>query len=138
MLRVCNLSECHPSRTAEQKIQDRLLTNPAQNGTLQELIKNEGAPGDKKRTATEGLMWLLRCVAREGRRGVGALTKTLCPPSGLDFTAQALRRSIADPSEELSVSFTKAYETSLRQYHNFVVKGAFGVGACEGGVSRQR
>lgn len=136
MWHVCNLSECHPSRTAEQKIQDRLLTNPAQNGTLQELIKNEGAPGDKKRTATEGLMWLLRCVAREGRREGGALTTTTtCPPSGLDFTAQALRRSIADPSEELSVSFTKAYETSLRQYHNFVVKGAFGVGACVRGVS---
>jgi hypothetical protein len=46
----------------EQKIQDRLLANPAQNGTLQDLVKNEGAPGDKKRVATEGLMWLLRCV----------------------------------------------------------------------------
>ncbi|UZJ51357.1 hypothetical protein CBS101457_000677 [Exobasidium rhododendri] len=88
-----------------KKIQDRLLSNPTQNATLQELVKNEGAPGEKKRIATEGLMWLIRL--------------------GLDFTAQALRRSVSDEKEELSVSFTKAYDNSLRQYHNFVVKGAF-------------
>lgn len=46
---------------------------------------------------------------------------------GLDFTAQALRRSLTNQSEELSESFTKAYEGSLRQYHNFIVKGAFGL-----------
>jgi hypothetical protein len=49
-----------PPLTTNQKIQDRLLSNPALNGTLQDLVKNEGAPGDKKRVATEGLMWLLR------------------------------------------------------------------------------
>lgn len=49
------------------------------------------------------------------------------PFSGLDFTAKALRRSVTDTSEELSVSFSKAYEASLKQYHNFVVKGAFAV-----------
>ncbi|PWN35993.1 putative het-c2 protein [Meira miltonrushii] len=87
-----------------KKIQDRFLSNPVQNETLEELVKGEGAPGDKKRTATEGLMWLLR---------------------GLDFTAKALRRSVNDKNEELATSFSKAYEGSLRQYHNFVVKGAF-------------
>lgn len=46
---------------------------------------------------------------------------------GLDFTAQALRRSQTHRTEELSESFTKAYEGSLRQYHNFIVKGAFSV-----------
>lgn len=46
---------------------------------------------------------------------------------GLDFTAQALRRSLGTKSEELNVSFSKAYEGSLRQYHNFIVKGAFGL-----------
>lgn len=70
------------------------------------LVQNEGAPGDKKRTATEGLMWLLR---------------------GLDFTAQALRRSLGNKSEELTESFKKAYDGSLKQYHNFVVKGTFSV-----------
>lgn len=87
-----------------QKIKDRLLASPTQSHTLELLVQNEGAPGEKKRPATEGLMWLLR---------------------GLDFTAQALRRSLGDKSEELSTSFTKAYEGSLKQYHNFVVKGAF-------------
>lgn len=47
--------------------------------------------------------------------------------SGLDFTAQALRKSVSNLSEELSTSFSKAYEGSLKQYHNFVVKGAFAV-----------
>lgn len=89
-----------------QKVRDRLLASPEQSRTLELLVTNEGKPGEagKKRPATEGLMWLLR---------------------GLDFTAQALRRSLTHQNEELSVSFTKAYEGSLRQYHNFVVKGAF-------------
>lgn len=32
---------------------------------------------------------------------------------------------MSNKSEELSESFTKAYEGSLRQHHNFIVKGAF-------------
>ncbi|WFD23672.1 hypothetical protein MEQU1_002366 [Malassezia equina] len=74
------------------------------NGNIKHLVKNEGQPGDKKRTATEGLLWLLR---------------------GLDFTAQALRRSIENPSEELSVSFTNAYEKTLRKYHSMMVRPIF-------------
>ncbi|PWN48438.1 putative het-c2 protein [Violaceomyces palustris] len=88
-----------------KKIRERLLsTGPDLSGTLEKLVANEGKPGDKKRTATEGLMWLLR---------------------GLDFTAQALRRSRNDKSEELAASFTKAYETSLRPHHSFVVRPIF-------------
>ncbi|EPQ31857.1 uncharacterized protein PFL1_00056 [Pseudozyma flocculosa PF-1] len=87
-----------------KKIRERLLAAPATSSTLQALVENEGKPGDKKRTATEGLMWLLR---------------------GLDFTAKALRRSVSDPSEELTVSFTKAYENSLRQHHSFVIRPVF-------------
>ncbi|WFD36050.1 hypothetical protein MCUN1_002921 [Malassezia cuniculi] len=75
------------------------------NGNIKELVKNEGAPGAKGRTATEGLLWLLR---------------------GLDFTAKALRRSI-ESDEELSVSFTKAYEVTLRAHHSFVVRPIFAV-----------
>lgn len=47
--------------------------------------------------------------------------------SGLDFTAQALRRSIENPSEELSVSFTNAYEKTLRKYHSIMVRPIFTV-----------
>ena len=44
----------------EQKIRDRFLATPAQSATLEELVANE--KGEKKRTATEGLLWLLRWV----------------------------------------------------------------------------
>eukprot|EP00300_Choanocystis_sp_HF-7_P027365 c32459_g1_i1.p1 GENE.c32459_g1_i1~~c32459_g1_i1.p1 ORF type:complete len:201 (+),score=27.71 c32459_g1_i1:43-645(+) len=88
-----------------KKIRDRLLsTGPDLSGTLQLLVKNEGLPGDKKRTATEGLLWLLR---------------------GLEFTARALRLSLENPSEELSTSFTKAYENTLRKYHSILVRPVF-------------
>lgn len=45
--------------------------------------------------------------------------------SGLKFTALGLRSSQNNPSEELAQSFTKAYESSLKPYHSFVVKGVF-------------
>jgi hypothetical protein len=31
-----------------------------ESNTLERLVANEGKPGEKKRVATEGLMWLLR------------------------------------------------------------------------------
>ncbi|CAO3666266.1 hypothetical protein G6F70_006119 [Rhizopus microsporus] len=85
-----------------KKIRDRYLSNPTANNTLEELMKNE-AP-EKKRVATEGLLWLTR---------------------GLDFTAQALRRSLSDPAEELNTSFTKAYEQTLKKYHSIIVRPVF-------------
>lgn len=45
----------------------------------------------------------------------------------MDFTAQALRRSVDNPSEELTVSFTEAYNNTLKEYHNFIVKKVFAV-----------
>lgn len=47
--------------------------------------------------------------------------------SGLDFTLQSLERSEANPTEELSVSFTKGYEGTLRQYHGMLVRPVFAV-----------
>ncbi|KAF9916552.1 hypothetical protein BX616_003473 [Lobosporangium transversale] len=76
-----------------KKIRDRYLQNPVVNSTLQNLVKGEIA--EKKKTATEGLLWLTR---------------------GLDFTLQSLERSEANPGEELSVSFTKGYEATLRHH----------------------
>ncbi|AXA48244.1 glycolipid transfer protein HET-C2 [Malassezia restricta] len=88
-----------------KKIRDRLLsTGPDLSGTLQLLVKNEGLPGDKKRTATEGLLWLLR---------------------GLEFTAKALRFSLDNQNEELATSFTKAYEQTLRKHHSILVRPVF-------------
>lgn len=47
--------------------------------------------------------------------------------SGLKFTQIALKRSQAQKDEELSVSFTKAYEETLKKHHSFVVKPIFAV-----------
>lgn len=77
---------------------------PGQSATLEHLVLNE--KGEKKRTATEGLMWLLR---------------------GLSFTCKALQHAQANASAELSVAFLQSYEGTLKKFHNFVVKGIFTV-----------
>ncbi|GAA6047614.1 hypothetical protein JCM3770_001589 [Rhodotorula araucariae] len=84
------------------KIRNRYNVAPAQSATLEQLVENE--KGEKKRTATEGLLWLLR---------------------GLRFTQIALARSHADKNEELADSFSKAYEQTLKKHHSFVVKPIF-------------
>jgi hypothetical protein len=66
----------------------------------------ENEKGEKKRTATQGLMWLLR---------------------GLQFTQQALANAQANSTQEISVAFTNAYGETLKKYHNMVVKGVFSV-----------
>ena len=82
----------------------RYNANPAKSTTLEQLVENE--KGEKKRTATEGLMWLLR---------------------GLQFTGKALENAQANKQVELSTAFTSAYESTLKQFHNFVIKGVFAV-----------
>lgn len=86
-------------------------------------------------------MWLLRCVCKMAIERVGTYSSStgsrinalpFLPISGLDFTAQALRRSVTNRTEELTTSFTSAYDNSLKQYHNFIVKGAFNVGLWRG------
>ncbi|KAI5476207.1 het-c2 protein [Pseudohyphozyma bogoriensis] len=84
------------------KIRTRLLAAPDQAATLEALV--EGEKGEKKRDATQGLLWLTR---------------------GLKFTQVALKRSQADKAEELSVSFTQAYEVSLKKFHSFVIRPVF-------------
>lgn len=86
-----------------KKIRDRQLSHPAQSKTLQDLCDAELA--EKKHTASNGLLWLVR---------------------GLEFTSNALRKNI-DSSEELSASFTSAYDGTLKQHHNIIVKGIFTV-----------
>jgi hypothetical protein len=43
------------------KIKARATSHPAQCATLEQLVKGEST--EKKRTATEGLLWLLRYAA---------------------------------------------------------------------------
>ena len=87
-----------------QKVRARYDAAPDLSSTLELLVVNE--KGEKKRTATEGLMWLLR---------------------GLSFTCKSLQNAQGDKTQELAPAFTKGYENSLKQYHNFVVKGVFSV-----------
>lgn len=46
---------------------------------------------------------------------------------GLSFTCKALQYAQANKTQELSVTFTTAYEETLKKFHNFVVKGVFSV-----------
>lgn len=47
--------------------------------------------------------------------------------SGLKFTQIALSRSQTTKTEELTESFTKSYEVTLKKFHSFVVKPIFAV-----------
>ena len=87
-----------------EKIRTRLTAHPDNSKTLEGLLEAEVA--EKVTTATQALLWLLR---------------------GLKFTMIALQLNQADSTQELSASFTKAYEGTLKQYHNFIVKGIFAV-----------
>jgi hypothetical protein len=44
---------------------------------------------------------------------------------GLKFTALGLRSNVNNKEEELSVSFTKGYEGSLKKYHGMMVRPVF-------------
>lgn len=84
------------------KIRTRQLAAPTESETLQALVINELKA--KKHTAAEGLLWLVR---------------------GLDFTAQALRLNLKNPTDELSTSFRSSYEGTLKPHHSFIVKPLF-------------
>lgn len=85
-----------------------LLANPVAAATLESLLAHDKAthPKVKERVATDALMWLLR---------------------GLKFTAMGLRFNFDNKTEELSVSFTKSYEGSLKKFHGILIRPVFGV-----------
>lgn len=85
-----------------EKVRAKLLADPAHSATLQGLILSEADTKSKK--ATQGLLWLTR---------------------GLEFTAQAMRETVNNPSKELTVTFTDAYTKTLSQYHGMLVKPIF-------------
>jgi hypothetical protein len=87
-----------------EKIRVRLTAHPVDSKTLEEMLEAELA--EKVTTATQALLWLLR---------------------GLQFTMIALQLNQADSAQELNASFSKAYEGTLKKYHNFIVKGIFAV-----------
>ncbi|KAI3654304.1 hypothetical protein MP228_001023 [Amoeboaphelidium protococcarum] len=86
-----------------KKIREKYNQDPQQYSTLEAIVKAESSL-PKGKVASEGLLWLNR---------------------GLDFTSSALRRNVDNPTEELNVSFTKAYEGTLQKHHNFLIRPVF-------------
>ncbi|WVO17673.1 hypothetical protein L204_105370 [Cryptococcus depauperatus] len=88
------------------KIRAYLAANPSSAVTLESLLASEKAniSKPKDRVATDALMWLLR---------------------GLKFTALGLKLNQENRKEELSASFTKAYEQSLKKHHGIMVRPVF-------------
>ncbi|KAH7136525.1 glycolipid transfer protein domain-containing protein [Dactylonectria macrodidyma] len=84
------------------KLRTQQLAAPGESATVQDLVRNELK--GKKHTATEGGLWLVR---------------------GLDFTAKALTRNLANGSEELADSFRGAYGETLKPHHSFLIKPVF-------------
>jgi len=87
-----------------KKLRERYEATGEKSKTIELLVKNE--QGEKKRTATEGLLWLNR---------------------GLRFTYTGLKYSYDNPDQELSASFTKSYSETLGKFHSFIVRGVFNV-----------
>ena len=87
-----------------QKIRTRYEATPELSDTLEKLVENEA--GEKKRTATQGLLWLNR---------------------GLSFTCKALEHAQKEKSQELAVAFNSSYKDTLKKYHSYIVIGLFTV-----------
>ncbi|WRT63458.1 uncharacterized protein IL334_000363 [Kwoniella shivajii] len=88
------------------KVRAYLAKNPESGKTLESLLASEKAniPKQKDRVATDALMWLLR---------------------GLKFTSLGLKFSLDNPNQELSESFTKSYEGSLKKHHGMMIRPIF-------------
>lgn len=95
-----------PRPSPPQKVRAYLAANPDSASTLEKLLAHDKTshPNPKDRHTTGGLMWLLR---------------------GLKFTSMGLRINLDNPTEELSTSFTKGYEGSLKKWHGFAVRPIF-------------
>ncbi|KAG9038241.1 hypothetical protein FRB95_002202 [Tulasnella sp. JGI-2019a] len=86
------------------KVRAYYTANSERSKTLESLVISEQS--EKKRTATEGLMWLLRA---------------------LRFIHIGLQNSLTNKTEELSKSFSDAYDDSLKHYHNFIFRGLYAI-----------
>jgi len=101
-----------------KKLQDRLLAAPAESETLQSLVKSEMA-SSKKHTASGGLLWLTRGLKFTGL----AMRNNLDNNKTYDMTAAS--GAAQGNQEELSSSFTSAYNDTLSKHHSFVVRPVF-------------
>ncbi|GAA5894811.1 hypothetical protein JCM6882_006685 [Rhodosporidiobolus microsporus] len=87
------------------RLQSRLTSHPSTSRTLQALLRSERR--ERKRPATESAVWLIRL---------------------LKFASTAFRFSLDSPEkEELSVSFTRAWEDDFSRHVNWLVRPLFKV-----------
>ncbi|KAJ2698932.1 hypothetical protein H4R19_005563 [Coemansia spiralis] len=86
------------------KVRAKYETDPKAFDTLEKIVRAEANSSNRK--ATQGLLWLKR---------------------GLELTALGLKRNLDNSEEELSASFTEAYNKTLKQFHGFIVKNMFSV-----------
>ncbi|KAM0753883.1 glycolipid transfer protein, partial [Meredithblackwellia eburnea MCA 4105] len=85
-----------------QRIRVRAAAHPFESHTLQALVQGESR--ERRKLATEALLWIFR---------------------GLKFTAMALRRNLDMEDEELSDSFTFAWQAEYSKYFNFLIRPLF-------------
>lgn len=102
-------------------MRDRQLAAPKESETLQSLLEDESKLKPKDRNASEGLLWLVRYA--ESLPSFHDNTDFLA--SGLDFTAQALRQNLSNPSDELATSFRGAYTNTLKPHHSLLIRPIF-------------
>ncbi|KAG6876609.1 hypothetical protein C0993_001955 [Termitomyces sp. T159_Od127] len=88
-----------------QKVRDWYEDAPDQHiSTLEQLVVTEQAQTIQERKTTQGLLWLIR---------------------GFSFICKALQYSQDEPEEELTASFTKSYDETLKKHHNPIVEATF-------------
>ncbi|KCV72340.1 hypothetical protein H696_01734 [Fonticula alba] len=88
-------------------VEQRFLSAGPESQTLNQLIANERKLStfmQKGKSPSRALLWYKR---------------------GMEFLAQAFLRCLENPTEELAVSFSKSYETTLQQHHGFLVRNVF-------------
>lgn len=128
-IKVCSFDSIRPCHArsdtsiGHQKVRAYYDTQPDKAKTLESLVISE--KNEKKKDATQGLLWLLRCAS--AWPNILAHDRSSILHRGLHFTLIGLQNSWNNKSEELTKSFNDAYGVTLKQYHNFVVKGVFTV-----------
>lgn len=92
-----------------KKVRTKMLTNPAQFCTVQNIVKHEMNMKTTKvrNSATDALLWLKR---------------------GLRFI-QVFLDNLKDGKRSSANALSEAYAETLRKYHNWVVRGIFAVAA---------
>lgn len=126
-LTLCRKSTSGSRRTLGRRLRSsrwsRMRASPGTSRGLPLRVSSGSLGTAPSHTPSKGLALLPECSFSDTPLPLDCGRGRFC--SGLKFTAMGLRHSLSNPSEELSVSFTKAYEGTLKQYHSMFVKPVF-------------